>query len=61
MHVAMACYRTNLDKKVNMGMKFIESLMKNKFSMYIKDADGLTPLGYILIDSVPKEAVQPII
>lgn len=61
MHVAMACYRTNVGKKVNIGLKFIESLFKNKFSMYLKDVDGLTPLGYILVDSVPKEAVFPIV
>ena len=61
MHVAMACYRTNIGKKVNTGLKFIESLMKNRFSMYLKDADDLTPLGYILIDSVSQEAVFPIV
>ena len=61
MHVAMACYRTCFGNKVNQGMKFIESLMKCKFSMYLEDADGLTPLRYILVDSVPQEAVFPII
>ena len=35
--------------------------MKNRFSMYEQDADGLTPMRYILVDSVPQEAVLPIV
>ena len=29
--------------------------------MYLTDSDGITPLGYILVDSVPQDAVFPII
>ena len=39
LHVAMAAYRANPESKNNVGMKFIESLLKNKFSMFVTDSE----------------------
>ena len=42
-------------------MKFIESLIKNKFSMLLTDSEEQTPLAYILQDNVPEEALVPVV
>ena len=54
----MAAYRANPDSKNNAGMKFIESLIKNKFSMFETDSDDKTPLAYLMLPTVPKEALH---
>lgn len=70
LHVAMAAYRTDASRTSNVNkakgnnivsLKFIESLIKNKFSMYLPDLNGTTALGYLLIDSVPAHAVFPVV
>ena len=61
LHVAMAAYRTNPESKNNAGMKFIESLIKCKFSLFVKDSEGQTPMAYLMVDSVPKQAVVPVV
>ena len=42
-------------------MKFVESLIRNKFSMHLTDSNGETPMGYLLTDSVPESALLPVI
>ena len=59
--MAMALYRTNTNKRINDGMKFIESLIKAKYSMCLTDSEDQTPLSYLLVDSVPEEAVYAVI
>ena len=43
------------------GLKFIESLMKNNFSMFAKDSDGVTPMGYLLTEAATEDAILPVI
>ena len=57
----MASYRSRPDTKGNPGLKFIESLIKNKFSMYETDSEGKTPLNYLLLESVPAPIVFNVI
>ena len=59
--MAMACYRTSVDKKANVGIKFIESLLKIKFSMFLTDSEGQTPFAYLLIASMPKQHILPVV
>ncbi len=61
MHVAMAYYRTNPHSKDNVGLKFMDSLIKNKFNMYLTDREGVTPLGYLLGSDIYPKWVSPII
>ena len=44
-----------------MGLKFIETLVKNKFSMSVTDKDGQTPLAFLINASVGEDAILPII
>ena len=39
-HMAMALYRTNTNKRINDGLKFIDSLIKSKYSMALTDSEG---------------------
>ena len=42
-------------------MKFVESLIKNKFSMHLTDSNDETPMDYLMTDSVPESALLPVI
>ena len=57
----MAVYRTNPESKGNVGLKFIESLLKNKFSMCLTDSEGQTPMGYLLVQSIPETAISAVV
>jgi len=61
LHVAMAVYRTNPESKGNVGLKFIESLIKNKFSMYLTDSEGKTPMGYLMVSSISEAAICAVV
>mmetsp|Transcript_16392 Transcript_16392/g.22178 ORF Transcript_16392/g.22178 Transcript_16392/m.22178 type:complete len:189 (+) Transcript_16392:309-875(+) len=61
LHVAMGVHRTNPSAKGNPGLKLIESLIKNKFSMFLTDSEGQTPLSYLLQENVPEEALHPVV
>ena len=45
----------------SMGLKFIESMVKNRFSLFVTDKDGRTPLGFLLAQSVSEDAILPVI
>ena len=59
--MAVGVHRTNPKAKGSPGLKFIESLIKNKFSMLLTDSEEQTPLAYILQDNVPEEALVPVV
>ena len=61
LHVAIGVHRSNPDSKGNIGMKFVESLIKNKFSMHLTDSNDETPMDYLMTDSVPESALLPVI
>ncbi len=52
--MAVAVHRTSPESKGNVGTKFVESLLKNKFSLYKTDSGDRTPISYILGDEVPE-------
>ena len=59
--MAVGVHRTNPESKDNVGIKFVESLLKNKFSLYKTDTEDRTPISYILMDEVPESAIIAVI
>lgn len=42
-------------------MNFIESLIKNKFSLLVVDTEDKTPMDYLLTDTATEESILPVI
>ena len=59
--MAVGVHRTNPESKGNVGIKFVESLLKNKFSLYKTDTEDRSPVSYILMDDVPESAIIAVV